>query len=141
MDGRISLRDPLDFGAAHVPTEFEKLDAVFRFAYFPVRWTLTFDRVSWIGHAPELSVTRLSGALGHGPGGWFFDKFFVQTPRSEFTLAGRVIRDRQPTELDLTVNAPRFAFQEWSGVLRGLKNIAIDGSFDTTLKGPVTALA
>ena len=42
--------------------------------------------------------------------------------------------------LDLKVRAPRFAFQEWSGVLRGLKNIAVDGSFDTSLKGPVTQL-
>jgi translocation-and-assembly-module (TAM) inner membrane subunit TamB-like protein len=140
FDGRISLRNPLDFGAAHVPTEFEKLNAVFRFAYFPVRWTLTFDRVSWIGRAPDLSVNRLAGALGHGPGGWFFERFSVETPRSAFTLSGRINRDRQPTDLDLSVNAARFAFQEWAGVLRGLKNIAVDASFDTSLKGPVTAL-
>ena len=42
--------------------------------------------------------------------------------------------------LDLRVNAGRFAFQEWSGVLRGLKNIAVEASFDTSLKGPVNAL-
>ena len=38
------------------------------------------------------------------------------------------------------MRAPRFAFQEWSGVLRGLKNIAVEGSFDTSLTGPVTQL-
>ena len=44
IDGRISLQDPLDFGAAHVPTDFQQLNARFSFAYFPVRWTLNFDR-------------------------------------------------------------------------------------------------
>jgi len=66
VDGRISLRDPLDFGAAHVPTEFEALNAKFAFAYFPVRWVLVFDRVSWTGHAPDLSVHL--AFLAHGLG-------------------------------------------------------------------------
>jgi len=64
VDGRISLHDPLDFGPAHVPTEFEALNAKFAFAYFPVRWKLTFDHVSWIGSAPDLSVQRLAGVFG-----------------------------------------------------------------------------
>jgi len=140
VDGRISLRDPLDFGAAHVPTEFEALNARFAFAYFPVRWKLTFDDVSWIGRAPDLSVRRLAGVFGRGPGGWFFERFSVDTPRSAFTLDGRIDTARKPTALDLQVRATRFAFQEWSGVLRGLKNIAVDGSFDTSLTGPVNRL-
>ena len=66
VDGRISLRDPLDFGAAHVPTEFEALNAKFAFAYFPVRWRLTFDHVSWIGRAPDLSVQRAGRSVRAG---------------------------------------------------------------------------
>ena len=140
VDGRISLRDPLDFGAAHVPTEFEALNARFAFAYFPVRWKLTFDHVSWVGRAPDLSVTRLAGVFGRGPGGWFFERFSVDTARSTFVLDGGIDTGRKPTVLDLQVRATRFAFQEWSGVLRGLKNIAVDGSFDTSLTGPVDRL-
>src|SRR6185295_15117619 len=41
---------------------------------------------------------------------------------------------------DLRVQAPKFAFQEWAGVLRGLANIAVEGAFDTSLKGPVNQL-
>ena len=141
VDGRISLRDPLDFGAAHVPTEFDALNARFAFAYFPVRWKLTFDRVSWVGRAPDLSVSRLAGVFGRGPGGWFFENFTVDTARSAFALDGRIDTERKPTELALHVQAARFAFQEWAGVLRGLKNIAVESSFDTTLNGPVTQLA
>jgi autotransporter translocation and assembly factor TamB len=141
VDGRISLADPLDFGAAHVPTDFEALNAAFSFAYVPVRWKLTFDRLSWIGHAPDLTVARIDGAFGRGPGGWFFDRFDVETPHSAFALDGTIRKDDdRPSVLDLRARASRFAFQEWSGVLRGLKNIAVDASFDTSLTGPVDKL-
>jgi len=142
-DGRVLLHDPLDFGAAHVPTDFQKLDARFSFTYVPVRWALNFERVSWIGHEPELSVSPLHGRFGRGPGGWFFEGFTVGTARSQFTLDGHIVsgENGKPTALDLEVHAPRFAFQEWSGVLRGLKNIAVDSSFAVTLKGPTNRMA
>ena len=142
VDGRVRLHDPLDFGAAHVPTDFAALNAAFSFTYVPVRWTLDFTRVSWIGRDPDLSVNPLSGRFGRGPTGWFFDTFSIHTARSQFTLDGTIkpIREGVPTLLDLRVRAPRFAFQEWSGVLRGLKNIAVEASFDTALKGPTNAI-
>ena len=140
IDGRISLQDPLDFGPAHVPTDFQQLNAVFSFAYFPVRWTLNFARVSWVGHAPDLSVSPVTGTFGRGPNGWFFERFAVQTARSAYTLDGTINTETKPTTLNLQVRAPRFAFQEWAGVIRGLKNIAVDASFETSLKGPVNAL-
>ena len=139
IDGRVSLQSPLDFGAVHVPTDFQSLNALFSFTYVPVRWTLEFDRVSWVGHAPDLSVNPLKGAFGRGPGGWFFEELSVKTARSAFTLDGRV-NSTKPTSLDLRVRAPRFAFQEWAGVLRGLRNIAVEAAFDTSLKGPVNQL-
>lgn len=141
IDGRISLQDPLDFGPAHVPTDFQQLNALFSFAYFPVRWTLNFSRASWIGHAPDLSVSPLTGTFGRGPNGWFFERFSVQTVRSTYTLDGTIDTERKPTMLNLQVRATRFAFQEWAGVLRGLRNIAVEASFDTSLKGPVNGLA
>jgi autotransporter translocation and assembly factor TamB len=138
--GRVRLNNPLDFGAAHAPTEYDNLDATFGFAYFPVRWRLDFERLTFVGRAPDLTMSQLTGGLGTGPGGWFFDRLSIATPRSAYTLNGRVVRGGQPTSLDLDVHATRFAFQEWSGVLRGLRNIAIDGSFDAALKGPLSRL-
>ena len=43
--------------------------------------------------------------------------------------------------MHLEVNAERFAFQEWAGLLPGLRNIAVESRFTTTLDGPRTALA
>jgi autotransporter translocation and assembly factor TamB len=140
VDASITLRDPFRFGPAHVPTEFRSLNASMSFAYAPVHWTLVFDKMSWIGRAPELTITSFSGKLGRSTEGWFFDRLSVQTPRSAFTFGGEVLIGDRPTTLDLEVHAAPFAFQEWSGVLTGLKNIAVEASFDTQLKGPLTRL-
>ena len=141
VNGHVSLRNPLDFGAAHVPTDFDALNASFSFAYYPVHWTLTFDHASWIGRAPELSVNPLTGTFGRGANGWFFEKFAVRTARSAFTLDGTVNNVVKPTQLDLQVRADRFAFQEWAGVIHGLQRIGIEASFETSLKGPLAQLA
>ena len=50
----------------------------------------------------ELTVERLAGGIANGHHGWEFHDLSVRTPRSEFTLNGRVVRTEQPTELDLS---------------------------------------
>jgi len=140
-EGSVSLLDPLAFGAAHVPSRFEHLNTHFSFAYQPVTWTLDFAEASFSGTEPDLTVSRLSGAVSDGDEGWLFSKLQVVTPRSEFSLDGRIDRRQTPTALDLTVAAPRFAFQEWSGVLHGLSNIAVESGFDARLSGPPAAMA
>jgi hypothetical protein len=139
-DGRVVFNNPLDFGAAHAPTDFDALNATLAFAYYPVRWRLDFERLSFTGRAPDLTISALHGGLGNGPAGWFFDKLSITTPRSAYTIDGRVVRGDRPTELQLDVHAARFAFQEWSGVLRGLKNIAVESAFDAALKGPLARI-
>jgi autotransporter translocation and assembly factor TamB len=140
IDGRVQVHGPLDFGAAHAPTGYGSLNASFSFEYVPVRWRLALASVSFDGHEPDLSLTKLSGALGNGPGGWLFEKLTVETPRTTLVLDGRVSRSDAPTRLGLTATASRFAFQEWSGVLPGLKNIAVEGPLQTTLSGPLSQL-
>lgn len=140
VDGSVALRDRLSFGAANVPAGFADLDAVFSFAYQPVTWTLDFASASFAGTAPQLDVRSLTGAVSSGDEGWAFRALHVTTPRTEFTLDGKVDRRKAPTVLDLAVDAPRFAFQEWGGVLRGLSNIAVESSFTATLVGPVAEM-
>ncbi|HZT75048.1 MAG TPA: translocation/assembly module TamB domain-containing protein [Vicinamibacterales bacterium] len=141
VDGDIALRDEVDLGAAHIPTHYAGLNASLAFAYYPVRWQLTFHRIGWIGSAPALTVNELTGVFGRGPTGWFFQDLHVVTAHSTFTVRGRIDTEQHPTNFDLQVTAERFAFQEWGGVLHGLRNIAVDSAFDTSLKGPSTALA
>src|SRR5258706_15832579 len=97
--------------------------------------------MSWLGGAPALAITQLSGGIASDAGGVTFSDLFVQTPRSAFTLTGRIVRDPQPTTFALLVKAERFAFQEWAGIISGLKNIAVEAVFDAKLSGPLATLA
>jgi autotransporter translocation and assembly factor TamB len=141
VDGTIELADELRFGAAHLPTRFSALNTTLAFHYEPVTWRLEFDEMSWTGSAPDLKVASLTGGIASGAAGVDFRDLAVATERSAFVLKGRIDRDRHPTILDLVVNADRFAFQEWSGILTGLKNIAVEASFDARLAGPLARLA
>jgi hypothetical protein len=141
VDGTVTIGDPLAFGAAHVPTSFTQLNTSLAFSYKPVEWTLDFGQASFVGTGPDLTVRELTGAVGNGENGWMFRALRVVTPRSEFTLDGQVDRRQTPARLVLGVSAPRFAFQEWSGVLRGLTNIAVESAFEARLEGPLAAMA
>jgi len=142
VDGHVTLRNPVQFGAAHIPTDYESLNASASFAYYPVRWRVNFQNISWIGREPTLDVTRMTGSFGRASGGWFFEALRVESHKSAYTLDGHIDTDvgPGPARFDLQVRAPRFAFQEWSGVLNGLRNIAVDSAFDTTIKGNSHAL-
>jgi autotransporter translocation and assembly factor TamB len=141
MDATVTVAEPLAFGAARVPTRYEHLNAALAFENGRDGWSLLFEHASWTGTAPELSVTSLSGGISVGPDGIAFSDLHVETARSDFVLSGRIDRAQAPTVLDLHVNADRFGFQEWAGVVRGLRSIAVDSSFDVRLEGPLAKLA
>jgi len=141
VDGTVELHDAVSFGAAHVPTRFDALNTSFAFAYEPVRLRLDFENLSWRGSSPDLTASKISGSLSNGNEGVSFKDFSIETPDSAFILNGRVARGEGPANFDLRVAASRFRFQEWSGILTGLKNIAVTGSFDAHLTGPLSALA
>ena len=123
------------------PMRYDALNLSLSYAYEPVAWRLTFTDASWKGDAPNLTVNKLTGAIASGPAGLSFTDLKVQTPGTTFTLAGRVIRDVKPSVIDLRVKADRFAFQEWTGVIRELRSIDVDAAFEVSLKGPLAKLA
>jgi autotransporter translocation and assembly factor TamB len=138
--GTISLLEPISFGAVHIPSVYDDLNLNFSLDYQPVAWKASFADASFNGTAPDLRIKRLAGSISDNADGWLFDHVFVETPRSQFILDGRVDRRVSPTRLPLSVDAERFAFQEWSGILNGLKNIAIESKFKVQLDGPTAAL-
>jgi autotransporter translocation and assembly factor TamB len=140
-EARVAIKDPLTLGAAHVPSRFDDLNAEFSFDYVPVTWTLNFQSARWNGIPGELTVKSLRGRIASGGEGWHFDGLQVDTVDSGFLLNGRVDRRVSPTELDFAVDAKRFAFQEWAGVLSGLHDLAITGPFTVHLKGPLAHLS
>ena len=137
VDAQVVLKDPLTFGAARVPSHFEHLNAEFSFDYVDLLDARFRDRL--MGGDSRRAHSEIVERPDPGGDGWRFEGLNVETPESGFTLNGRVDRRVSPTELDLTVKARRFAFQEWAGVLSGLRNLAIQGPFTTRLKGPLRA--
>ena len=141
VDGDVTLRDPLTFGAVRVPSRFSRLNALFSLEYESAGLRLRFAEMSWEGDDANLTVNRLTGEIARGPAGWSFDDLAVETPRSAFVLEGRTVRGDRLTTLDLRTRAERFSFEEWGVVLSALGNIAIDATFDVHLEGPLTDLA
>ena len=139
-DGHISVLEPVSFGAAHIPTVYEDSDLNFALDYQPVAWKASFANASFKGKAPDLRINQLTGSISDNADGWLFDHLLIDTPGSHFILDGRVDRRTPPVRLPLRVDAERFAFQEWSGILTGLKNIAIESQFNVQLDGPLAAL-
>jgi hypothetical protein len=140
-DATIELRDPVAFGAAHVPARFASLAGRLSFDDDGFTRRVVFSELSWVGTKPDLTITGLTGSFETGREGVAFQALAVRTPRSAFTLDGRVARGDSPAVLNLQVHAEKFAFQEWSGILTGLKNIAIEAVFDARLTGPLANLA
>ena len=140
-NGDVELRSPLSFGAAHVPAHFASLNGQFGYDDDGTAWKVDLTRLSWSGNAPDLTMESLTGSFANRAGDLAFDHFAVQTPRSAFVLNGGVDRTPGPAVFDLQVNAARFAFQEWSGILNGLKNIAVEAAFDAHLTGPLSTFA
>lgn len=143
VDGDVQLGSPLTLAGFQLPTRYEMLNASLSFTYVPVTWHLDFSEASWIGRAPDLTITRLSGGIANGSTGWELSDLQVRTPDSALTVGGRVVRGQGPqgpTTLDLTINAERFRFQEWAGLTSVLQNMAIDSAFEVRLTGPLQAL-
>jgi autotransporter translocation and assembly factor TamB len=141
VDGDVTLRDQLNLAFAVAPRRYASLNTSLAFDYEPVEWRLDFDNASWDGGGSDLTMNRLSGVIANGSAGLIFEKLVVETQRSAFTVDGRVMRGQAPTSLDLHVKAERFAFQEWAGQVGGLRNIAVESSFDVQLRGPLSRLA
>src|SRR5262249_26210857 len=104
-DGSVSLREPISFGAVHIPSEYKDLDLDFSLDYRPVAWKASFAHASFIGTAPDLQINRLAGSISDNADGWLFDHLLVETPRSHLIVDGRVDRRTPPVRLPLSVDA------------------------------------
>lgn len=140
-DADVTLRTPVSVGAARIPSRFTGLDADLRLSSDPQGWSLDFANGSFTGSAPDLHVISLTGLLGNADAGWRFNRLRVVTDRSDLTVTGTTDRRVSPSTVGLTFSAPRLAFQEWAGVLGGLRNIAVETALEATLDGPPSALS
>ncbi|MGC4083466.1 MAG: AsmA family protein [Vicinamibacterales bacterium] len=139
-DGQVTMREPLTLGAAHLPSSLADIDTVFSFESKPGIWQLDVERMRFAGTTPELTVTNMSGVVGSAESGWSFRSLHVVTPRNDLTVDGTTDRRQTPSTLNLQIDAPKVAFQEWAGVMPGLRNLAVEAALNATLQGPPEAM-
>jgi hypothetical protein len=136
VGGTVSLRDAVRVGIARPPTQYTNLNLQMAVDYEPSSWRLALARGSWVGTAPEMTVDELSGTIASEPSGLSFRDFRIRTPLSLLAVDGTLSRQTVPSTLGLTVRADRFSFQEWSGLVPQLSNVAVSGAFTAVLEGP-----
>ncbi|MFN7984025.1 MAG: AsmA family protein, partial [Vicinamibacterales bacterium] len=139
-DGSATFRTPITLGIAHVPTEMSAINAGLSIETRPGAWTIGIESLAFTGAAPQLQVQRIEGAIDGGTDGWALRSLRVVTDRSEFLTDGRVTRRDGPSQIDFTVNAARFDFQEWGGVITAVSSINVRSAFDARLTGLTTAM-
>lgn len=134
--GSVTLRDPVSFGIAHLSTQYEGLDVLCSFDYVPGEWRLAFTRATWQGREPELNIHAFDGAIANSPDAWRLERLRLTTDRSSLLIDGTIDRTKSPGIFALDVNAPKFDFREWAGVVTVLRNVAVEASFRAGLTGP-----
>ena len=140
VDGDLRFGEALLIGSVRVPTTITSLQSSLGLQYAHSIWTFSLADTRFRGTAPDLDASQVDGTIEVGDSGWRFDALHVATRASEFTLSGRVDQTTQPSTLDLRMAARQATFQEWSGLLSGLSNLAVVSSFEATMQGPPSAL-
>ena len=139
-DGRAFIQDTAPSEAYRLPGRVEGLNVKAGFEYAPVHYSLTLDRLSFAGKAPDLTVTQLAGRVGTREDTLNVEKLSLQTTQSSVTIDG-VIRDylNNPS-LQVTVSAPRLSLPEFAGVLPPVRGYDLHPSLNLKAAGPQDTL-
>jgi autotransporter translocation and assembly factor TamB len=140
VDGRAVVDDKLPSSSYRIPSRIDGLNLKAGFAYAPVHYSVTLDRLSFNGQAPDLTVSTLAGRVGTRDDDLNVEKMFLQTAQSSLTIDG-VVRDylAHPS-LQLTVSSPSLSLPEFGGVLPVVQGYNLHPTFDVRATGALDAL-
>jgi autotransporter translocation and assembly factor TamB len=135
VDGRLAIDDRRPSPSYRLPSAIDGLNAKVGFEYAPVHYSLTLDRVTFAGHAPDLAVRNLAGRVGTRDDDLHLEQLFLQTAQSSTTIDGLVSHYLTNPALQLTVSAPKLSLPEFAGVLPPLKGYDLHPTFDVKATG------
>ncbi|HEY2431973.1 MAG TPA: translocation/assembly module TamB domain-containing protein [Vicinamibacterales bacterium] len=136
VDGRLAIDDRAPSPLYRLPSRIDGLNAKGGFAYEPVHYSVTLDRVGFNGHAPDLTVTALSGRVGTRDDDLHVETLFLQTAQSSATIDGVVRNYLATPSLQVSLSAPRVSVPELAGVLPPVKGYDLHGKLDLKATGP-----
>jgi len=140
VDGRVTVDDRASSSSYTIPSRIDALNVKGAFAYEPVHYSLTLDSLSFAGKAPDLTVTKLAGALGTRDDDLNVQKLFLKTAESSVTIDGVVRKYLSTPSLQLTASAPMVSLPELGAVLPPLNGYALHPEFDIKADGPLDQL-
>jgi autotransporter translocation and assembly factor TamB len=140
VNGRAAVDDRAPSPSFRIPSRIEALNVTAGFAYAPVHYSLTLNRLSFIGKAPDLTVTKLAGGLATRDDDLNVQKLFLQTPESAVTIDGVIHNYLATRSLEVIASAPKFSLPEFAGVLPALDGYDVHPAFDVKADGPLDRL-
>jgi len=140
VDGRFTVDDRAPSPSYTIPSRIDALNVKATFAYEPVHYSLTLDSLSFAGTAPDLTVTKLSGAFATRDDDLNVQKLFLKTAESSVTIDGVVRKYLSTPSLQLTASAPMVSLPELGAVLPPLRGYILHPEVDIKADGPLDQL-
>jgi autotransporter translocation and assembly factor TamB len=135
VDGSAVVDDRAPSPSYTIPKRIESINAKAGFEYAPVHYSLTLDSFSFVGHAPELTVTSITGRTGTRGDDLHVENVAIQTADSSVTLDGAVRNYLETPDLNVTVTAPKLSIPEFANVLPPARGYALHPSLNVKAEG------
>ncbi len=136
VNGRAAIDDTAPSDTYRLPSRIDALNIKAGFEYEPVHYSVTLNSLSFIGKAPDLTVTQLNGRIGTRDDNLNVEKLSLKTSQTTLTVDGVVQNYLENPNLQVTTSSPRVSLPELSGVLPVIKGYNLHPSFDVRAQGP-----
>jgi autotransporter translocation and assembly factor TamB len=139
-NGRASIDDRAPSDAYRFPSQVENINLNAGFLYEPVHYSLTLDQFSFVGKAPDLTLSKLTGRLGVRDENLHVESLALQTRDSSVTIDGVIRGYLSHPSLQVTVTTPRLSLPEFAPVVPVLRGYDLHPSLNLRAGGPQEAL-
>ena len=140
VNGRAVVDDRTPSATYRIPSRIDGLNVKAGFEYAPVHYSVTLERLSFNGKAPELTVQNLAGRIGTRDDDLNVEKLVLQTAQSSLTIDGVVRNYLAAPSLQVTASSPKLSLPEFGGVLPVVQGYNLHPVFDVKAEGLQEAL-
>ncbi|MEP7304641.1 MAG: translocation/assembly module TamB domain-containing protein [Acidobacteriota bacterium] len=139
-DGTVTIRGPWPEGGLKAPRRFEHLDTRLAFTYQKGHQEIDIAQLSFRGAAPSFVVSAFSGSIIIDEARISLRKLMLRSADSDVAVDGGI--QRTPTTvLELTIASEKLSLAEIAPLVRAVRDIPLEPSFQVKLSGPTSHLA